>query len=559
MKNSFFLFLLPLVTWAQVTTPEPHEVMAYYQDLNTTYPANTRLWDFGSADNGKPLKVFVIGNDLPNSLSAFQKSNRTVWLVVNGIHPGESCGVDASMAYAKNVLNAKREGWEDVVLAVIPIYNLGGAENRSCCTRANQIGPKDQGFRGNARLLDLNRDMIKLDSRNAKSLVNLIQVLDPDVFLDTHTTDGADYPYAMTLISTQSDKLGPLANYQAVFDERLYAGMKNRKNPMVPYVNVFGADPAAGWVFFSEGPRFTTGYMAQRQCLAYVSEAHMLHSYAERVKATKDLLEVMGETIGRHAKEILAMRKKALELQSQQKRFALEWTADSTKPENLDMNLYHVEYESSPITAAPYVVYNRKKTTSKSVVVYPHYAATSYAEVPSSYLVPGAWPEVIERLQLNGVALIPLEKDTTFKANVFRITNHATASAPYEGHFYWKEIAGQWLEEEVVGRKGDYLVRTDQTQRRFLVEVLEPTAPDSYLRWNFFDEIFQQKEWFSDYLFEPYALEMLESDAALEAEFSIWKTKHPDAGKWEQLTWLYQRSPFYEKSHLRYPVYRLEH
>ena len=92
----------------------------------------------------------------------------------------------------------------------IPQYNVGGASRRNCCTRANQDGPEGYGFRGNAANLDLNRDFIKMDSRNAEAFVALFRAMDPDVFVDTHTSNGADYPYTMTLITTQEDKAGPV-------------------------------------------------------------------------------------------------------------------------------------------------------------------------------------------------------------------------------------------------------------------------------------------------------------------------------------------------------------
>ena len=94
------------------------------------------------------------------------------------------------------------------MIVIIPVYNVGGALNRGSYSRANQNGPEAYGFRGNARNLDLNRDFIKCDSRNARSFNRLFNQWKPDVFVDTHTSNGADYQYVMTLISTQKDRLG---------------------------------------------------------------------------------------------------------------------------------------------------------------------------------------------------------------------------------------------------------------------------------------------------------------------------------------------------------------
>ena len=91
---------------------------------------------------------------------------------------------------------------------IIPFFNIDGAFNRNSFSRANQNGPKEYGFRGNAKNLDLNRDFIKMDSENTKSLVQIIRRLDPQVFVDNHVSDGADYPYTMTLLCTMYENLG---------------------------------------------------------------------------------------------------------------------------------------------------------------------------------------------------------------------------------------------------------------------------------------------------------------------------------------------------------------
>jgi hypothetical protein len=85
-------------------------------------------------------------------------------------------------------------------------YNIGGALNRNSTSRANQDGPEVYGFRGNARNYDLNRDFIKSDTRNTKSFVEII--INADVFIDNHVSNGSDYQYKLTYIMTQHNKLG---------------------------------------------------------------------------------------------------------------------------------------------------------------------------------------------------------------------------------------------------------------------------------------------------------------------------------------------------------------
>src|SRR5205085_10849189 len=126
----------------------------------------------------------------------------------------------------------------NVVLAFIPVYNIGGCLNRNSNTRVNQNGPEEYGFRGNSQNLDLNRDFTKCDSKEARSFAQLFHYLNPDIFIDNHVSDGADYQHTMTLITTQYDKLGTLGTYlKNTFEPAIYSGMKQKGWDMVPYVN----------------------------------------------------------------------------------------------------------------------------------------------------------------------------------------------------------------------------------------------------------------------------------------------------------------------------------
>lgn len=92
------------------------------------------------------------------------------------------------------------------IICIVPVYNVGGIPDCSPYHRANQDTPPESGFRGNGKHLALNRDFIKADSKNARSLEKIFQQLHPLVCLDTHTTDGSDHQYIITLIPTSIRK-----------------------------------------------------------------------------------------------------------------------------------------------------------------------------------------------------------------------------------------------------------------------------------------------------------------------------------------------------------------
>ena len=193
----------------------------------------------GSTDAGYPLHLVLVSNDGKFDPEVWHKQTKVVILINNGIHPGEPDGIDASMMLVRDIVNNKIKLPDNVVLAIIPVYNIGGCLNRNSYSRANQNGPVSYGFRGNAQNLDLNRDFTKYDTKNARSFATIFHYLNPDIQIDNHVSDGADYQYTMTLLTTQYDKLGADLGYwlKDKFEPQLYKGMSEKKWEMTPYVN----------------------------------------------------------------------------------------------------------------------------------------------------------------------------------------------------------------------------------------------------------------------------------------------------------------------------------
>src|ERR1700743_3362025 len=280
------------------------EIIAYYQKLNKQYP-QMKMINYGTTDVGKPLTLIVLSKDKVFDPALIKKQNKRVLLINNGIHPGEPEGIDASMMLVRDMLQNNKLP-KDVVLCFIAVYNIDGCLHRGL-SRINQNGPRAYGFRGNYKNLDLNRDFIKADSKNAWAFEKILNTWQPDVFLDNHTSDGADYQYVMTLIETQKDKQNPiLAEYTSkTLSPELYKRMKKSGYEMIPYVESGrGGTPDSGIVAYLETPRYATGYTAQRNIISYITETHMLKSYDKRVHATYNFMEALVDLNERDAKLI---------------------------------------------------------------------------------------------------------------------------------------------------------------------------------------------------------------------------------------------------------------
>jgi Zinc carboxypeptidase len=242
-------------------SPPYKEIVEWWQKLDAQ-SGKVKMLTMGMTDAGYPLHLIVVSNNGDYNFDNIHRNNKRVILINNGIHPGEPDGIDASMLLARDIVTNKYKIPDNIVLAIIPIYNIGGCLNRSANYRVDQNGPEEFGFRGNSQNLDLNRDFIKCDSKDARAFTEIFHLTDPDVFVDNHVSDGADYQHVMTLLSSQHNKLGGvMGDYlNDQFEPGLYSAMKQKGYDLVPYVNSFGDTPESGWPEYWDSPRYGSGY-----------------------------------------------------------------------------------------------------------------------------------------------------------------------------------------------------------------------------------------------------------------------------------------------------------
>jgi hypothetical protein len=535
------------------------QVIDYYQKLNKLYPQQMKLINYGTTDVGKPLTLVVLSKDKVFDPAAIKKQNKRVLLINNGIHPGEPEGIDASMMLVRDMLKNNTLP-KDVVICLIALYNIDGNLNRGL-SRVSQNGPSAYGFRGNYRNLDLNRDFIKADSRNALAFTQILITWKPEIFLDNHTSDGADYQYVMTLIETQKEKQNPiLADYTTkTLTPYLYSKMKKSGYEMIPYGAGEEGLPDSGIVSFLETPRFATGFTAQHNIISYITETHMLKPFDKRVYATYDFMQHLIEINQRDAKLIGELKRKADEQVTNQKSFALSWAVDMDKVDTITFKGYEAGHKTSEVSGLPRLYYDRDKPYTKTIKYYNTYKVTANADKPVAYVIPQAWGKVIDLFKLNGVQMKQLVHDTTLNLQMYYIADLKTPARPFEGHYLHTGVKLNPVDMPIKFYTGDYVVYTNQPINRYIVETLEPQGVDSFFAWNFFDSMLGEKEYFSDYVFEDIAADLLKKDLSIKQKLDDAKAKDPQLAKnaEAQLMFVYRNSPYFEKTFMRYPVGRL--
>ena len=534
----------------QTTTYE--EMVKFYEDLDKNFESISVV-EKGKDDNGELIRVVIFDNS--------KKQNIPVIFINNGIHPGEPDGIDATMMLMRDLALGKIKVPQNTKVAAIEAYNISGMMRRGKFSRANQNGPEEYGFRGNARNFDLNRDFIKNDTENAKAFQDIFHWLKPIYFIDNHVSNGADYQYTFTYISTNKERLGnSLGTYfHQEMQPKLIQNMEKSKILNVPYVNIHGDSPDEGFPAFMDSPRYATGYTTLFNIPGTVAETHMLKPYKDRVKAT---YEYMRHSINFVDENYLDISKKMMEELTNylpNKKYAIRWKLDSTKYSYIDFKGYEAGKKPSEISGKPRLFYDRNKPFTRKVKFFDTYKADKEIVIPSYYVIPKSEGKIIENLKRNQIKFKELQSDSLITVESYKIVDFKTVKNPYEGHYlhFDTQVSSELKTKKF--RKGDYLVSTKQEGVKFLLETLEPEAVDSYFNWNFFDGILGQKEYFSDYVFEDTAAELLKTNKALKTAFELKKTsdaKFAEDGA-AQLDWVYKNSEYYEGTVNQYPIYRI--
>ena len=538
----------------QTTTYE--EMVKFYDDLDKNFESISVV-EKGKDDNGEPIRVVIFNHSKNNKLAILNP----VILINNGIHPGESDGIDATMMLMRDLALGKIKVPQNTKVAAIEAYNISGMQRRGKFSRANQNGPEEHGFRGNARNFDLNRDFIKNDTENAKAFQEIFHWLEPIYFIDNHVSNGADYQYTFTYISTNKERLGSsLGTYfHKEMQPKLIENLEKDKILCVPYVNIQGDTPDEGFPAFMDSPRYATGYTTLFNTLGTVAETHMLKPYKDRVKATYEYMRHSINFVDENYKEITKKMMEEFTNYQPKSKYTIRWKLDSTKYSFIDFKGYEAGKKPSEISGKPRLFYDRNKPFVRKVKFFDTYKTDKEIVIPSYYIIPKSEGKIIENLKRNQIKMKPLAKDTLIFVESYKITDFKTVKNPYEGHNLHYETAVSKKTETLRFKKGDYLVPTKQIGVKFLLETLEPEAIDSYFNWNEFDGILGQKEYFSDYVFEDTAAELLRNNKALKAAFEMKKAVEKDFAEngAAQLEWVYKNSEYYEGTVNQYPIYRI--
>ncbi len=552
----------PWVTPAEVTnltdSPSYDETVAWLQRLVEAVP-QLHLESLGKSPEGRDIWMVIASTD-GSTPEALKASGKPLLLAHSGIHSGEIDGKDAGLMLLRDMTVAGRHTGllDHVNLLFIPILSVDGHERSSTFSRINQRGPVTMGWRSNARNQNLNRDFSKLDTPEVRALIGAFRRWQPDLYIDLHVTDGADYQYDITWGYTGQHGYSPnIARWlDDVLSPALHRDLEAQGH--IPGPLIFLVDkrrPEQGNYGWTASPRFSNGYGDAAQLASVLVENHSLKPYDQRVLGTYVLLVSALETLGSHGEGL--RRATAEDRARRADPVPLTWTTPSdTAPETFTFKGIEFRLERSAVSGGLRQVWTGTPAEWQIPLVESSQPLLK-ASRPAAYWLPPAWGDVIERLRLHGLAVETIDEATEVEVEMYRLVDPLLDSMPFEGH---PRVSATPVAERrrVTFPAGSVRVPTDQPLGTLAVLLLEPASPDSFFQWGFFLEVLQRTEYFENYVMEPLAELMLRESPELAAEFEAKLLDDPDfAGDPSaRLLWFYERTPFSDVRYQLYPVGR---
>lgn len=561
------------------TTPRYVETRAWLERLAAAAPDRIKLTRFGVSPEGRDLLLVIAASGGEFTPEAARASGKQILFVQAGIHAGEIEGKDAGLMLLRDLALDRKSiaartsagatlphALDHTILLYAPIFNVDGHENSSPYMRINQNGPAEMGFRATAQNLNLNRDYLKADAPEMRDWLALWNAWLPDFLVDVHTTDGADYQYDLTWFTEDWAPLdaGVKAWQDEALKKRIFPQVDKRGHRLGPYLDLKDHhDIARGIVNAYFSPRFATGYVPLHNRAALLVETHMLKPYATRVRATYDLIAAILEEFRAHPGELrraVEAADRATIARAAGSDYAIAFNA-ADKPGTLRLQGVAYRQTHSDISGDSWTQYDPAKPQTMAVPFWRDLVATQSVALPAAYLVPAGWPDVIAKLRQHGLRVEISTKSLTLAVHGTQLDAAHWANTPFEGRVMLREFKASPRDWRQTFAPGAAIVALDQRAASVAVHLLEPEAPDSLLRWGFFNAIFEQKEYADARVLEQLARDMLAKDPALRAEFEARLrddaafAKDPAA----RLEFFYHRSAWYAAQHVgRYPVVRLD-
>lgn len=534
-------------------TPSYQETREWLQRLTDQSPILS-MQTFGRSAEGRDL--FYVRATLSRGPS--KEAKRPVVLVQAGIHSHEIDGKDAGLMLLRDIgLRGKGELVNDVDLVFVPIYNVDGHERASRFNAAHLNGPENHGTRTTAQGINLNLDYAKADAPETRAMLRLIRELKPVLYVDVHVSDGFDHGYDVTYTYAAWGRYMHSKSIETwltgSFERSVNAFLRDQGHNPHSYPSALDHNNIEkGLRVSAEGPRWSTGYGDHIHIPTVLVEMHHLKPYRQRVLGAYSMIEGAMRAAAEHREALRTAI--AADRARRPESLAVRWERDEEPIETIPFEGIAYERYESAVSGAREVRYLGRPETWELPITGQHPVAE--VELPLAWWVPAAETKVLDLLDLHGIAYEQVETSTKLPLDTLRL-HDVQLTGVYDVRVQMSGKVTHRIENATMPA-GSVRVPYDQPLGLLAATLLEPEAMDSLFSAGFFPQLAKKSAAMDRFIAEPLAASMLESNAALRAEFEAKLAtdsafaKDPKA----RLLWFQERSAYGDKTVGLYPIRR---
>ncbi|HLN28096.1 MAG TPA: M14 family metallopeptidase [Gemmataceae bacterium] len=446
-----------------------------------------RLGQLGTSFEGRKLPLIILADPPVATAEEAAKTNKLVVFAMGNIHAGEVDGKEGLLMLARDIgMAAERPLLKNLILVIAPIFNADGNERMNKTNRRGQVGPEEgMGVRPNAQGFDLNRDYVKLESPECRALVHFLNVWDPAIVIDMHTTNGSYHRYTITYEGPRNPA-GNAKVIAAVRDEMLPdvgRRLEKRSGYHSFFYGNFSRD-RTGWETVEAIPRFGLHYVGLRNRIGILSESYSYASYRDRVLASRDFARSIFEYAADNKDKLQKLLKEARDetvqagsdpqptdqVAVQQRKAAIDRTVDFQGFVEEVKNGRHVATDQPKVYQLKY--YGRCEP--KVSVARPY-----------AYLIPADFGKVIGVLHKHGIVVEKLMKDEDLDVEAYRVDKISRLQVFQKHNLESLKVSSRV--EKRSAKAGTVVVRTAQPLGSLAIYLLEPESEDGLCTWNFLD------------------------------------------------------------------------
>ncbi|WP_068545503.1 M14 family metallopeptidase [Thalassotalea crassostreae] len=566
IKDSSHPWQTPAERFGLNSTPNYVETFEYIDRLVDSSSKLVQL-ELGHSPQNRAIKVVLATSDGLSTLESIASSPKFTVFIQAGIHSGEIDGKDAGLMLLRDIIHGdQQELLDNVNVVFLPILNVDGHERSSEFNRVNQRGPTNMGWRTTAQNLNLNRDYAKADAVEMRAVITALEKTSADLYIDIHVTDGEDYQYDITYGFNGEHGYSP--NISRYLQQKLRPAIDDalKDNGHLASALVFGLDSmnfSKGIYGWTASPRFSNGWGDARHLPTILVENHSLKPYKQRVLGTYIFLQQMLVTLNGNGQELIVATEK--DKKHRPKNLVVDFVLDMDNPTREDFHGIDYTVAIDDLTGIEYVNWNGKKKLYKNMPTYWQKKPKTIVKVPKAYYLGTEHTEVIKLLKLQGIKVEQIDQSTRLKLTQLTAVDHKFNDTAFEGR---QTVSSTFLEKELEQKIDSRWVRinTDQDLGKFAVTLLDPHGTDSLFSWGSFNQMFQRTEYIETYVIVPLAQKMLADDkllAEFKQAFPSSATKSSDQNEQrdlfkeqrnDKMRWIYERSNYYDKQYLKYPV-----